>query len=65
MIKIETAHLGDEATDDQAHQMVELLRERGYECESVSGSGFGDATDVSDTDWSECLEIVANADPTV
>lgn len=50
--------LGDDATEQDARRMVELLTERGYNVEYGDALGQDEAT-ISDSDWSDALDIIS------
>jgi hypothetical protein len=56
---ISEAMLGDEATEQDARRMVQLLRERGYDVEYGNDLNRGDAP-FTDAEWQVCLDFISS-----
>lgn len=56
---ISEAMLGDEATEQDARRMVELLTEKGYDVEYGNRFNRTDEDDIATRDWEDALDIIS------
>ena len=57
-VEVEPAHLGQDASTEDAVKMAKILRKRGYDAVHVEYEG--DTSIVPDEVWDECLEELVN-----